>query len=159
MVSPLFISIFTPLLLWFSFTPCCETSLIQLCRREIVCLFGNRPGFLCPLYPLCVCVYNEVAGSGRQVKRCTRVRNEVFSLYGNGVRGFICTALVVCVLENIREDGVGWFTRSFEVGCGEYTSDWEYRSEMISASAGFRSYLLFTLNTAHHIVDCHRLDG
>lgn len=85
-------------------TPCCEAPLIQLCRREMVCLFGNRPGFLClPLCMyVCVCVYNEVVGSGIQVKRYTRVRNEVFSLYGNGVRGFICTALAVCVFGSHR---------------------------------------------------------
>lgn len=83
-------------------TPCCEAPLIQLCRREMVCLFGNRPGFLCPPLCMCVCVYNEVVGSGIQVKRYTRVRNEVFSLYGNGVRGFICTALAVCVFGSHR---------------------------------------------------------
>lgn len=75
--------------LWL--TPCCEAPLIQLCRREIVCLFGNRPGFvyffvLC----VCVCVCSEVAGSGRRIKRYTRVRNEVLSLYGNGVHCTVC---------------------------------------------------------------------
>lgn len=107
-------------------TPCCEDLLIQLCRRERVCLFGQRLGFLCPLYPesVCLSVYNEVAGSGRRVKRCTRVRNELFSLYGNGVRGFICTALAVCVLGNIRGVGAGWFTRSFEKQCWEHTCPW-----------------------------------
>lgn len=52
--------------------------------------------------PLCslsyMTVYDEVAGSGRLVKRCTRVRSEVFSLYGNGVRA-INTVQAACVLE------------------------------------------------------------
>lgn len=46
----------------------------------------------------CVCVCSEVAGSRSRVKRYTRVRSEVLSLYGNGAMGFICTAL--CVWEN-----------------------------------------------------------
>ncbi len=77
---------------------------VDVCVRVCVCVC------------VCVCVYSEVVGCGRQVKRYTRVRKEVFSLYDNGVRGFICTALAVCVFEETREVIEGWFTLSFEVG-------------------------------------------
>lgn len=43
----------------FGLVTCCEAPPMQLCRREIVCLFGTRTGFLCPLKPpvsVCVCV-------------------------------------------------------------------------------------------------------